>query len=223
MPLSISPSGGSGLPTTGGTLTGALTVPAGAVATPSLKFTGAGSTTGIYSSASGTIDIAIAGVRRYWFDGTNLNTSGVGIQITNANFLASFGFFRTDTGGAISIGAADDVKIGRGGGAGVLQLGVDHATTATAQKIKAHDVAGGNGASLTIEGGGGGGDGALYLGSTTAHPVGFHGSAVAQATTSVSAASITPNSSNIADDSATWDGYTIGKVVTALREKGILA
>jgi hypothetical protein len=40
-------------------------------------------------------------------------------------------------------------------GAGVLQLGVDHATTPTAQRIQAHGVTTGTGASLTLGGGSG--------------------------------------------------------------------
>ncbi len=51
---------GSGyVPLAGGTMTGALTLPAGAVGTPSLMFTGAGATTGLYSSEANVISIAI--------------------------------------------------------------------------------------------------------------------------------------------------------------------
>ncbi len=43
-----------------------------------------------------------------------------------------------------------------------------------------------------------------------------------QLNTGVTAASFTANTSAIADDSATWDGYTMGQVVAALRAYGLL-
>lgn len=46
---------------------------------------------------------------------------------------------------------------------------------------------------------------------------------IAQPTTAGAAAAFTANTSGIADDTATFDGYTIGKVVKALRNLGILA
>ena len=53
----------------------------------------------------------------------------------------------------LSFGTSDDVKLGRGGAAASLQLGVDHATTATTQTIKAHNVTTGTGADLVLTGG----------------------------------------------------------------------
>ena len=137
----------------GGTMTGALTLPAGIVSAPSLLLTGAGSTTGIYSTGANSIDIAIAGVRRYWFDGINLNTSGTGLQVAGGNIIGTYAYLRINTGGALSFGTSDDVKLGRGGAAASLQLGVDHATTATTQTIKAHNVTTGTGANLVLTGG----------------------------------------------------------------------
>lgn len=46
---------------------------------------------------------------------------------------------------------------------------------------------------------------------------------IAQPTTSVSGSFFEANSSGIVDDSATWDGYSVGRLVTALRAVGILA
>jgi hypothetical protein len=46
---------------------------------------------------------------------------------------------------------------------------------------------------------------------------------IAQPTTGIAAATFVANSSTIADDTATFDGYTIGQVVKALRNLGILA
>jgi hypothetical protein len=44
-----------------------------------------------------------------------------------------------------------------------------------------------------------------------------------QETTGVGAATFVSNTSLIANDTATFDGYTIGQVVKALRNLGILA
>lgn len=46
---------------------------------------------------------------------------------------------------------------------------------------------------------------------------------IVQPTTAVAAATFVANTSGIADDSATFDGYTIGQVVKALRNMGVLA
>ena len=57
----------------------------------------------------------------------------------------------------------------------------------------------------------------------TGNSVGFYGTTpTAQATTGISAATFTANTSGIADDTATFDGYTIGQVVKALRNLGLL-
>lgn len=50
----------------------------------------------------------------------------------------------------------------------------------------------------------------------------FATAAVAQPTTAGAAATFTANTSGIADDTATFDGYTIGQVVKALRNLGLL-
>jgi hypothetical protein len=46
---------------------------------------------------------------------------------------------------------------------------------------------------------------------------------IVQPTTGVAAATFTANTSAIANDTATWDGYTVGQVVKALRNMGLLA
>lgn len=220
----------------GGTMTGALTLPAGLVSAPSLLLTGAGSTTGIYSTGAGCIDIAIGGVRRYWFDGTNLNTSGTGLQVTGGNILGTFAYLRTNTGGSLSFGASDDVKLGRGGAAASLQLGVDHATTATNQTIKAHNVTTGTGANLVLAGGTGsvaGGAAILAASDTTGAPVSIvaamPGSKIAffgtggsvQINTSISSEMHAPGTGTAVDDNSTFGGYTIGQVVAGLRALGL--
>ena len=208
----------------GGTMTGALTLPAGIVSAPSLLLTGAGSTTGIYSTGANSIDIAIAGVRRYWFDGINLNTSGTGLQVTGGNILGTFAYLRTNTGGALSFGTSDDVKIGRGGAAAKLQLGVDHATTATNQTIKAHNVTTGTGANLVLAGGTGsvaGGSVSLAASVTTGAPnklievfpggqIAFFGSTGSvQVNTGIAGESHSAGSGTAVTEDSTFGGYTL--------------
>lgn len=220
----------------GGTMTGALTLPAGLVSAPSLLFTGAGSTTGIYSTGASCIDIAIGGVRRYWFDGTNLNTSGTGLQVTGGNILGTFAYLRTNTGGALSLGASDDVKLGRGGAAASLQLGVDHATTATNQTIKAHNVTTGTGANLTLCGGTGsvfGGSVKIAASTTTDAPntlievmpgdqLAFFGTGGStQPNTGLAGESHVAGSGTAVTEDSTFGGYTIMQIVAGLRALGL--
>ena len=221
----------------GGTMTGAITIPAGSVSAPGLLITGAGSTTGVYSTGSGSIDIAIAGVRRYWFDGINLNTNGTGLQVTNGNIVGTFTYLRTNTSGALSFGASDDVKIGRGGAAATLQLGVDHATTPTAQTIKAHNVTTGTGANLVLAGGTGsvaGGAAILAASTTTGAPdpvvsalpnsvlAFFTSGGAQQATAGIAAEAHVAGLSTAVTEDSTFGSYTIGQVVAALKSYGLL-
>ena len=137
------------LPLTGGTLTGGLTLSSGAIrvntlssaTTPAFGFTDSG-TTGWYSPSNG---IAYYG---------------------GASRGIPFGLGRNGIVGTVQIGysgriefctnAADsgtlDLFVGRDAAAS-LQLGVNHATTATNQTIKAHNVTTGTGADLCLKGG----------------------------------------------------------------------
>jgi len=54
--------------------------------------------------------------------------------------------------------------------------------------------------------------------------VGFYGTTpIAQQTTAVGGASFTQNSGTAVNDASTFDGYTIGQIVKALRNLGIVA
>jgi hypothetical protein len=60
--------------------------------------------------------------------------------------------------------------------------------------------------------------------SGSAAMVGLYSAApVIQATTAGAASTFAANTSGIADDTATFDSYTIGQVIKALRNLGILA
>lgn len=62
------------------------------------------------------------------------------------------------------------------------------------------------------------------LGTATTQKIGLWNTApIVQPTTGVAAATFVANTSLIANDSATFDGYTIGQVVKALRNFGVLA
>lgn len=62
------------------------------------------------------------------------------------------------------------------------------------------------------------------IGTATTQKIGFwNAKPIVQPTTAVAAATFVANTSGIANDTATFDGYTIGQVVKALRDAGLLA
>lgn len=62
------------------------------------------------------------------------------------------------------------------------------------------------------------------IGTATSQKFGFwNATPIVQPTTAIAAATFVSNTSLIADDSATFDGYTLGQVVKALRNAGLLA
>jgi hypothetical protein len=106
----------------GDTMTGNLVLPAGTLSSPSLQFSGAGGTTGIYSSGTNTIDFALNGIRRWQFDSSGTFQGGTSSIQMSGNFIAANTFLRLD-GPALRMGASDDVAIGRDGAAETLALG----------------------------------------------------------------------------------------------------
>lgn len=64
----------------------------------------------------------------------------------------------------------------------------------------------------------------MKIGTATNQKLGFWNTApIIQPTTAGAASTFVANTSGIVDDSATWDGYTMGQVVKALRNVGLLA
>lgn len=62
------------------------------------------------------------------------------------------------------------------------------------------------------------------IGAATSQKLGFwNATPIVQPTTAVTAATFAANTSGIVDDTATWGGYTIGQVVQALKNTGLLA
>lgn len=72
----------------------------------------------------------------------------------------------------------------------------------------------------------------IILGTTTGSKIGtatsqklsfWNAAPIVQPTTAIAAATFAANTSGIVDDTATFDGYTIGQIVKALRNVGLLA
>jgi hypothetical protein len=61
------------------------------------------------------------------------------------------------------------------------------------------------------------------IGNAGTDTIGFYGATkIVRPTTAVTAATFAANTSGISNDTATFDGYTIGQVVKALRNLGLL-
>jgi hypothetical protein len=81
-------SGSGYVPIGGGTMTGALTLPAGAVGAPALMFTGAGATTGFYSSGADTVSCAIAGAQKLYITGGGMYVpTNLGVYDNNSALI----------------------------------------------------------------------------------------------------------------------------------------
>ena len=105
-----------------------------------------------------------------------------------------------------------------------LQIGANHATTPTEQTLKAHNVTTGIGAALKLCGGtGSDGKGAVFIGDATDMPAGFHGYSCPQASIYGAAVSFVESIGTTVNEQSTFGGYTLGQVVYALQQKGILA
>jgi len=202
-------------------MTGALNLSAGTNAAPSINFGDSG--TGFYKYATNNIGVACNGhIRWYWNqDGSLYNSNAPLIMNTSYGVMPTL-YLRTN-GLCLLMGASDDVRLERAAAAS-LQLGSTHATTPTDQTFKAHNVTTGTGAALKLCGGAGSvGKGAVIIGDATDMPAGFHGYSCPQAGTGVTAASFIESIGTTVNEQSTFGGYTLGQVVSALQQKGILA
>lgn len=208
---------------------------------------------GIYgrvtNTASGAnsklIDLGTAAAGSLFSVGTNGMINALGINGTVVQ-LQSYGFdcLRIDVnyGSLLSRGNytvplansgmlwLDPVTYAKNGwlrrtSAWTYQFGENHATTPTAQTIKAHDVTTGNGSDLSIEAGVGSvSDGVVNIGRTTNSRVGFfYANSHAQINTSGGSASHNTGTGSPVYDDDRFDNYTIAQVVAALRSYGLLA
>lgn len=206
----------------GGTMTGALTLAAGTNAAPSVNFGDAG--TGLYKYATNNIGVTCNGnMRWYWNQDGALYNSGAPLIMGTSYGVMPTLYLRTN-GLCLRMGESDDVRLERAAAAS-LQLGSNHATTPTDQTLKAHNVTTGVGAALKLCGGtGSGGKGAVIVSDATDMPAGFHGYSCPQAGAGGAAASFVENvGGTTVNEQSTFGGYSIGQVVYALQQKGILA
>lgn len=169
------------------------------------------------------------------FHGQSSNSTGIGAGGYNPGVnLGSLCSVRWTND---SPAASADLILKRSAAA-VLQMGDTHATTPTAQTIKAHNVTTGSGAALVLCGGTGsvaGGSVKLAAPSTTGAGVvavevgaggllGFFGAGPqAQPATGGSSAAFVENTGTALNENSTFDSYTIAQVVLALRNLGLLA
>lgn len=164
--------------------------------------------------------------------------AGTGNGGTFAFVAGNSGSGATGDGGSASLTAGSAVSTdGFGGGASVIGgngsgtgiAGTARLTggqsggatgTAGAANVDAGQANGGTPGDVTI-----GGTNALNVQiSRAAGQIGLFGTTpIPQPTTAIAAATFAANTSGIANDSATFDGYTIGQVVQALRDIGALA
>ena len=217
----------------GGTMTGALKLSAGTNAAPSVNFGDTG--TGFYKYATNNIGVTCNGTMRwYWNQDGSLINNGGPLVMNNSYAVMPSLYLRTN-GLCLLLGASDDVRIERAAAAS-LQLGSNHATTATAQTIKAHNVTTGSGANLTLCGGTGsiaGGSVALAASATTGPPnivvevkpnatLAFFGTGGSpKVGTSGSADSASIGSGGLLTEDTTYAGYTLGQIVAGLRAYGL--
>lgn len=106
-----------------------------------------------------------------------------------------------------------------------LQIGANHATTPTDQTLKAHNVTTGTGAALQLCGGTGSvGKGAVIIGDAPNMPAGFHGYSTVQSDAGSQSASYHLGGVGlVVTEDSTFGNFTLGQVVQALKDKGILA
>lgn len=223
------------LPLSGGTMTGVLNLSAGTNAAPSVNFGDAG--TGLYKYATNNIGVTCNGTMRwYWNQDGSLYNNGAAF-IMNSSYGVMPSLYLRTNGLCLLLGASDDVRIERAAAAS-LQLGSNHSTTATAQTIKAHNVTTGTGAALILCGGTGSvAGGSVKLASpattgagVTAVEVGAGGQLglfgalpVSQPNTSIMPAAFSENAGGTPiNESSTFGGYTVGQIVYALTQLGIL-
>ena len=108
------------VPLAGGTMTGALTLPAGAAGAPSLLFTGAGTTTGIFAAGATALSIASSGVAVVMFN--NSTTRFRDSTQSDAILLEANTAF-------IGLGTSNDVRFGRDAAATLAQRNGTNAQT----------------------------------------------------------------------------------------------
>jgi len=122
---------------------------------------------------------------------------------TNANYI-----LKNDASNNSTFNAASGLTLATGGTA---RMALTSTTATFGNALSAYDI------SLPATNG-------TKIGTATTQKIGFWNTTpIAQPTTAIAASTFVANTSGIANDTATWDSYTVGQVVKALRNFGILA
>ena len=164
--------------------------------------TGMTSTTGNIVATAGQVNA-----------GTTM-TAGTGMTATTGNIVA--------TAGAVSAGTTVTAGTGISATTGNITAVAGSLISNTANVNSATGCNLGFGTTPVLDLGSLGTTATVNI-ADAAGSVGFYGvTAVPRPTTAVSPATFVANTSGIADDSATFGGYTIGQIVTALKSLGAL-
>lgn len=228
----------------GGTLTGALTINAASGPFLDIKQSSV-DVFKVSSTASGTCLDSLSGAgcqalmgpggiylgRRD--DSTPATASGYEAWIGNYNGsginIRGSGFYGFGDSSGNNLHSIRHAAFYYGGAAATIQMGANHATTATHQTFKAHDVTTGAGADLILQGGAGSAnDGYVKIGTATGG-LAFFGAAGSplisgNTNTNISSAGV---GSALLDDTQSDGGlaggaYTFGGLVAALKSYGII-
>ncbi len=119
-----------------------------------------------------------------------------------------------------SAGTTDMFTVGNQGNTAIAgTLGVTGATTLTSTLAANGIITMGDGINIVTNGTTG-----TKIGTATSNKIGmWNATPIVQPTTAIAASTFTANTSLIANDTATFDGYTLGQIVKALRNIGLLA
>lgn len=128
------------------------------------------------------------------------------VNIRSANSAAAAG-----TTGILNLFTGNETNAGAGNSSGVVNIFTGAVTAGTSGDI---NISTGTGSVAR---------GSINIGNNATSKIAFYGVAgIVQPATGGAASAFVANTSLIANDSATWDGYTIGNVIKALRNLGIL-
>jgi hypothetical protein len=176
---------------------------------------GSGTTT--INSATVDVGVSAGGTTTVKSDVVDIGTSASGTTTVKSNIVD----IGTSASGTTTV-KSDVVDIGTSasGTTTVKSNTVDIGTSAsgtTTVKSNVVDIGTSASGATTVK------SGTVNVGDGSSN-IGFYGaSAIIKPTTSTTAAAFVANTSGIADDSATFGGYTIGQVVAALKNLGLLA
>lgn len=196
---------------------------AGIIGTNSLVFSymsGLNAVVGPASSVDNSVPVFSGTTGHVLADATNVSISG-GV-LTAANGLTATTGNIVATAGAVSAGTTVTAGTGISATTGNITAVAGSLISNTANVNSATGCNLGFGTTPVLDLGSLGTTATVNI-ADAAGSVGFYGvTAVPRPTTAVSPATFVANTSGIADDSATFGGYTIGQIVTALKSLGAL-